>query len=248
MPSAYVSETAKPERVDRLRQVPAHEVIPVRERGRSLTWRPFTGAAAALVLFAALSDASDAHRSSERTLTAMVAAWPTDFLVTGTKTEPTYIEHVRFGRRGDLFGLEIDIVPQGNIAGGRIRTVLSVSPQGVVTEVGCGRPACEIDQPPHGFLATAWVLALQRRGDLRSPIRPRRFAGRSLVCLDDSTLETAQPVMDPCLDSSTGGALAQLSRLDPTQFAGPTLDATGIGIEPRATDDLFVPSPEDKPG
>jgi hypothetical protein len=181
-------------------------------------------------------------------LAATVAGWPDEFMVTGTKTEPTYIEYVRFGRRGDLFGLEIDIVAQGNHPGGRTRTVLAVSPQGVVTELGCGRRTCTVEQPPHGFLATAWVLALYRRNELRAPVRLRDFAGRALLCLDDRALGTADPVMDPCLDSATGAAPAQLSRLDPARFAGPTLDETGIDIGRRAADDLFVPSPDDRPG
>jgi hypothetical protein len=237
MTIVHLSETVRSERVGR-----SHHA--------GLGWprRVFGAVTAVVFLTAGLTGASDSRISGPESIAATVALWPREFEVTGTKTEPTYIEHVRFGRRGDLFGLEIDIVAQGNAAGGRTRTVLSVSPEGVVTEVGCGRPDCTIDQPPHGYLATAWVLALQRRNGLQSPIRQRVLAGRSLICLDDSALGTPQPVMDPCLDTATGAALAQLSRIDPGRFAGPTLDGTGIAIKSRAGDDLFVPSPDDEPG
>jgi hypothetical protein len=237
MRSASMSHKARPERVG----AAAHTAF---LSGRRL----LTSAAVAVALLAGLVGASDAPRSAPATLAATVTSWPDEYMVTGTKTEPTYIEYVRFGRRGDLFGLEIDIVAQGNHPGGRTRTVLSVSPRGVVTRLGCGRPTCAVEQPPHGFLATAWVLALHRRSDLRAPIRHRDFAGRTLLCLDDVALGTTRPVMDPCLDSATGAAPAQLSRLNPTRFAGPTLDETGIDITLRAADDLFVPSPDDRPG
>ena len=40
------------------------------------------------------------------------ASWGPRFILTGTKTEPTYIEHIRLERDGDIFILKAERRPE----------------------------------------------------------------------------------------------------------------------------------------
>jgi hypothetical protein len=180
--------------------------------------------------------ASDGRGASS--LGAAVAAWPDTFTVTGTKSEPSYVEHVSYGRVGDRFGLTIDLQPQGRQAGGTSRSVLSVDARGDLSVIACtGDCGGSVVQ---GFLATASVVAAARRGELPTGAHATTYAGRKVLCVDNAALGTTDAVLDPCLDVETGALIAQRSRHDGT-FAGPTLDERSIRVSTKPDPGLVTP-------
>ena len=60
---------------------------------------------AAICIFSA-SAATAVEAASPIDLGAAAKSWAPQFVLTGTKTEPTYIEHIRLERDGDLFVLQ----------------------------------------------------------------------------------------------------------------------------------------------
>lgn len=164
-------------------------------------------------------------------LAALARSWSPEWTVTGTKTEPTYVETVRIERRGDWFAL--DAAAYGERLG---RIEMSVDIHGRVRVLACS-PGLRCDTRPTGFLATVQLLAAARRGqDLgRAPVLA--YAGREVACVPVDLLRevTTGPavrppaVLDPCFDTLTGAVLAQRAR-DGGSFSGPTLDEGTLNV------------------
>jgi hypothetical protein len=94
------------------------------------------------------------------------ASWGPRFILTGTKTEPTYIEHIRLERNGDVFIL------QGGAPAGMApsRESVTLGPDGVLQHLDCpAGMSCDTSEPPSGFLASAVILGA---------IRAQRLSGR----------------------------------------------------------------------
>src|SRR6185312_2843310 len=89
-------------------------------------------------------------------IAAAAASWHAQFLLSGTKTEPTYIEHIRLTRDGDLFILEGG-APAGMVAS---RESVTLRANGTLSHLDCpGGMRCDGTEPPSGFLASAAILA-----------------------------------------------------------------------------------------
>ena len=172
-------------------------------------------------------------------LARLVASWPTSFEVRGTKTEPTWVESVRFVRQGDLFVLEGGGLPEGE----QIVEAVRVTADGKIIRVACPQHMdCGDTRPMTGFLALAELVAAQRRGAAPGAAAAATYAGRRLACLPAERLGVADPVIDPCFDLATGAVLAQRTRTDFT-FSGPTLDAASIRfVDPPAPVGPFPPT------
>jgi hypothetical protein len=154
------------------------------------------------------------------------ASWPAQFLVSGTKTEPTYIEHVRLRRDGDLFILE------GGAPAGMESSRESVSLRADGTLIHHDCPAamrCDDAAAPSGFLASAIVVAAirDRRLSGRFPLLP--YGDLRLVCIPAERLGIREPVLDPCVDARSGAVVAQRHRRS-GEFDGPSLDPWSIAL------------------
>jgi hypothetical protein len=118
---------------------------------------------------------------------------PERYAVHGVKTEPTYEEELDLRREGDVFSVT------GGAPGWSTRSMegVSVSATGVVSRWPCGPSEnCALAHPPSGFLATAALVAAERRGALASAVgiivRFRRFPCR-LRGRDPSRNRAADP-------------------------------------------------------
>jgi hypothetical protein len=158
------------------------------------------------------------------------AVWPPQFVVSGTKTEPTYIEHIRLRRDNDLFTLE------GGAAAGMepSRESVALRPNGSLVHRDC--PAamhCDDTAPPSGFLASAIVLAAIRNQQItgRLPLFP--YGDFQLVCIPAERLGIREPVLDPCFDAQSGAVMAQRHRRS-GEFDGPSLDPWSISFSSSA--------------
>jgi hypothetical protein len=164
--------------------------------------------------------------SSSVDITALAMSWPPSFILTGTKTEPTYIEHIRLERDGDLFTL------QGGAPAGMpsSRESLVVEPDGALRHIECPPGMrCDIVEPPSGFLAAAAIVSAIRNGRLtvRLPVSPyERFL---LACVPAESLDIHDAILDPCIEIHSGAVMALRHRLS-GQFDGPSLDPWSIGL------------------
>jgi hypothetical protein len=151
---------------------------------------------------------------------ATVRGWPDRFELIGSKTEPTWVEHVRLMRRGDVFILE-----GGGLAGGEQTTEsVEVTRSGTIRHLQC--PAardCSDASPLAGFLASAQVLASLRAGLLKGSARVVAYGERHVFCLPAEAIGVQEPILDPCFDVATGAVLAQRDRIDGS-WGGPSLD------------------------
>ncbi len=177
---------------------------------------------------------SSTGRADDRLDIARLAkAWPKHFTLSGTKTEPTYIEQVRLTRNGDVFTLS-----GGAPAGmAQSREVVSVAAGGDIRPILC--PAamrCAAPLQPGGFLASAAIVAAARRGTLHGRLAPLRFGGYRIVCIPAEKIGVAHAVLDPCVEVGSGAVLAQRHRLS-GKFEGPSLDPWSIELtyDPVAT-------------
>jgi len=159
-------------------------------------------------------------------IATVARAWTMDFTVLGSKTEPTFVEHVEYGRLGDRFIL------RGDIAGDDLGvTAYDVTANGVVSVVACPASS-ECTSAPNGFLSTVMVVAAARAGRLHGSADLASYAGRQAMCVP---LEAIQPrlnmpvVLDPCFDVATGAVLAHRRRYD-GQFGGAALDESSLQI------------------
>ena len=108
------------------------------------------------------------------------ASWGPQFILTGTKTEPTYIEHIRLERDGDVFVL------QGGAPAGMTpsRESIVLDADGTLRHLDCPPGMrCDTAEPPSGFLASAVILARsgQQRLSGRFPILA--YGGYRVVCI-----------------------------------------------------------------
>jgi hypothetical protein len=192
--------------------------------------------AGALAVAAATSAAFAA--TDQVPLASLVASWPSQYEVTGMKSEPLYTEHIDIVRDGDAFDLRIDVLAQGDAALGTQHDVVEVAADGTVSWVsGCGKTAelCADDPALRGFLATAALLGLARAERLPESGTARTVHGVDVVCVDDASLHPdAAPAhvrLDPCFHRATGAVLAHWSP-DSEAFVGATL-APGAVVSSR---------------
>jgi hypothetical protein len=188
------------------------------------------GRRAALALALGALAATRAAAGPAPDIAALALSWPPNFVLTGTKTEPTYIEHVRVMRAGDRFVLEGG-APAGMAPS---RESLVIAADGSLRHVDC--PAamrCDDPTPPTGFLATAAIVAAARSGRLAGPVRPVAYGDFQLVCVPAEALGVADPILDPCVELRTGAVLAQRHRRS-NAFDGPSLDPWSIELSADA--------------
>jgi hypothetical protein len=173
-------------------------------------------------------------------LAPIVAAWPEGYSVTGTKSEPLYVEHIASSRAGDRYTLTIDVVAQGDSPLGVQHSAVQLSADGAVQWVdGCTKPAAQCSDDPglRGFLSQAALLGALQRGVLAGDATgiARTLHGHPVVCVSDRALHPADPPvvegLDPCFSISTGALLGHWSTPS-SAFVGPTL-AEGLVDEPR---------------
>ncbi len=164
-------------------------------------------------------------RSDDRVDIARLAAtWPDHFLVSGTKTEPTYVEGVTLTRDGNIFTLWGG-APVGMTASWQR---LAVGDGGELTVIACPTAMpCRQPLRPSGFLASAAILAAARRGALHGRFTPRRFGPYRVVCVPAEQIGIAHPLLDPCVELHSGAVIALRHRLS-HKFEGPSLDPWSV--------------------
>jgi len=177
-----------------------------------------------LGVLAALS-ASRAH-AAPVDLAHWAAGLPAHFSVHGVKTEPTYQEAVDIRRDGDVFTLI------GGAPGWaeRMQQSIVVSRDGTLRDPACPAGlACMAAPVPAGFLATALLVAMARRGGLSGAAATAIFGGRAVICVPAERIGIVRPIFDPCFDRKTGAVLAQRHRLT-GRFDGPSFEPTSVRI------------------
>jgi hypothetical protein len=181
------------------------------------------------LLFAALAvlvAAGPAPAKEPLNIVRLARSWPAHFALSGTKTEPTYIEHVQMYRDGNVFTLE------GGAPAGMTPSVeiVTVAQDGTLTATVCPKAMnCALPLRPDGFLASAAILGALRRGKLKGRLEPRRFGRYWVVCVPAEQLGIAHPILDPCVEIHTGAVLAQRHRRT-GRFDGPSLDPSSIRL------------------
>jgi hypothetical protein len=156
------------------------------------------------------------------------ATLPERYAVHGVKTEPTYEEELDLRREGDVFSVT------GGAPGWSARSTesVSVSATGRLSRWPCGPSEnCALAHPPSGFLATAALVAAERRGALNSAVGViSRVGAFHLICIDAVRLGIERPILDPCFELRTGAAIAQRHRMS-GRFDGPTMDPSSVRID-----------------
>ncbi|WP_158814651.1 hypothetical protein [Methylocapsa sp. S129] len=173
----------------------------------------------------AILSASYAH-AAPIDLARWAADLPPRFSVHGVKTEPTYQEIVDIRREGDVFTL----VGGAPAWAERSQQSIAVSHDGALRYVIC--PAglsCGAAPIPTGFLATALLVSMVRRGQFHGAASTTMFGGRQIVCVPAERIGIARPLFDPCFDRLTGAVLAQRHRLT-GRFDGPSLEPTSLRV------------------
>ncbi|MFD1712985.1 hypothetical protein ACFSBZ_00725 [Amnibacterium flavum] len=171
-------------------------------------------------------------------LAPIAAAWPDEYTVAGTKSEPLYVEHITSTRDGDVFALSIEVVAQGDTALGTQLSAVRVRDDGRIEWLaGCTKTAsvCADDPALRGFLSAAAVRAAIDRGALPAAGVARTLHGTAAVCIADGALHPAAPPattdLDPCFSRVSGALVGHYSDASGS-FVGPTLsrgfsEATG---------------------
>jgi hypothetical protein len=182
--------------------------------------------AALLSLIVPMALLSTARADDRLDIARLAQGWPKHFTLSGTKTEPTYVEQVRLTRSGDVFTLSGG-APAGMV---QSREVVSVTPGGDIRPIVC--PAamrCVAPLQPGGFLASAAIVAAARRGKLHGRLAPLRLGSYQVVCIPAEEIGVAHAVLDPCVEIRSGAVLAQRHRLS-GKFEGPSLDPWSIEL------------------
>ncbi|MCS5714632.1 hypothetical protein NVV95_08710 [Herbiconiux sp. CPCC 205716] len=184
------------------------------------------------------SAAATATDGSAIALAPLLATWPDAYRVTGTKSEPLYVEHITSTRSGDDYALTIDVVAQGDSPLGVQSSSVHLDADGTIRWVdGCTKAPerCADDPGLRGFLSQAALLAAERRGELPEWGVARTLHGHPVVCVSDAALHPLDPptvaTLDPCFSTATGALLGHWSS-DSAAFVGPTL-AEGLVDEAR---------------
>ncbi|MGA1838140.1 hypothetical protein VD659_14555 [Herbiconiux sp. 11R-BC] len=187
------------------------------------------GAVAAPVAGSPADPASAPAEGQPVALAPIVAAWPEAYTVTGTKSEPLYVEHITSTRTGAAFSVTIDVVAQGDSPLGTQNSQVELGADGSIRWTGgCTKPAAECADDPalRGFLSEAAVLSAARRGFLPAEGVARTLHGHPVVCVSDAALHPDAPPavasLDPCFSMSTGALLGHWSSAS-SAFVGPTL-------------------------
>lgn len=174
---------------------------------------------------------------SEVALAPILESWPEGYTVTGTKSEPLYVEHITSTRDGALYRLTIDVKSQGESALGVQTGEVALEADGRIRWIdGCTKTAAEcLDDPGlRGFLSQAALLAAERTGTLPATGVSRTLHGHPVVCVSDLALHPDAPPtvdgLDPCFSIATGALLGHYST-DSDAFVGPTL-ADGLSDLP----------------
>jgi hypothetical protein len=173
-----------------------------------------------------LASASAIDAAPTIDLTAAAAFWGPRFILTGTKTEPTYIEHIRLERYDDLF-----ILRGGAPAGmAPSRESIALDANGTLKHVDCPPGmSCDTMDLPSGFLASAVILAAIRQQRLSGRFPLLSYGGLELVCIPADRLGLQDAVLDPCLEVHSGAVVAQRHRRS-GKFDGPSLDPWSINL------------------
>jgi hypothetical protein len=127
-------------------------------------------------------------------IAAAEASWRPQFVLTGTKTEPTYVEHIRLERAGDVFVLQGG-APAG-MASSRESVALRADGRLVHLECPTGM-RCDGTETPSGFLASAAILAAIRDRHLSGSFPLLPYGDLQLVCIPAELLGIRDPVLDP---------------------------------------------------
>ncbi|WP_137155661.1 hypothetical protein [Rhizobium sp. FKL33] len=161
-----------------------------------------------------------------------IAAWakdlPNQFVVLGSKVEPTYVAAVEIRRDGDT----LSIVGGAPAWMERSRETIEVDMSGDMRHLVCPPGmTCQGAPRPAGFLSTAALLSASRRGALSGSTRVETYGGRNVICLPAETLGVEKPILDPCFDLASGAAIAQKNRFS-GRFDGPSLDPVTLRVLP----------------
>ena len=154
------------------------------------------------------------------------ASWGPQFILTGTKTEPTYIEHIHLDRDGDIFVL------QGGAPAGMTpsRESVVLGADGALRHLDCPTGMrCDTAEPPSGFLASAVILGAIRAQRLSGRFPIVAYGGFELVCVPAERLGVQNAVLDPCVEVHSGAVVAQRHRRS-GEFDGPSLDPWSINL------------------
>jgi hypothetical protein len=173
-----------------------------------------------------LASASSIDAAPTIDIRGAAASWGPRFILTGTKTEPTYIEHIRLERDADLFIL------QGGAPAGMApsRESIELDANGMLRHLDCPQGmSCDAMDLPSGFLASAAILAALRQQRLsgRFPVVP--YGGLELICIPADRLGVQDAVLDPCVEVHSGAVIAQHHRRS-GEFDGPSLDPWSISL------------------
>ncbi len=156
----------------------------------------------------------------------LAATWPQAYVLAGTKTEPTYVEHIRLEREGDRFVLE----GGGPMGTPTSRESLMIGADRVLRHIDCPTAMhCESAESPSGFLASAAILAAIRGGELTGKFSIHPYGDIAVICIPAERIGIRDPILDPCIDTRTGAVVAQRHRLS-KQFDGPSLDPWSISL------------------
>jgi hypothetical protein len=192
------------------------------------------GWTAAICIFSA-STATAVEAASSIDIGAAAKSWAPQFVLTGTKTEPTYVEHIRLERDGALFVL------QGGAPAGMpsSREVVVIDADGSLRHIEC--PAamrCDNTEPPSGFLASAAIVAAIGHGRLSGFFQAFSYGSYRLVCVSAEKLGVREAILDPCVEIRSGAVMALRHRMS-GQFEGPSLDPWSINISTRKSAAAF---------
>lgn len=187
---------------------------------------------AALLLMASIATGAAA---AEIDLARWSRSLPLHFSVSGSKVEPTYMAAIDISRDGD----RIAVLGGAPAWMQRSLEAVSVSEHGSIRYDACPRSMdCGGTLHPSGFLATASLIAANRKGELAGAVKIEPFGKWQVVCVDAGLLGIPSPILDPCFEVNTGAAIAQKHRLS-RRFDGPTLDPATVRI---ATPGMRIPS------
>jgi hypothetical protein len=176
--------------------------------------------------FVGLAAAGAVEATPTIDIATAAASWGAHFSLTGTKTEPTYVEHIRLQRDGDMFILEGG-APAG-MPPSRESIVLDAS--GALRHIDCPvRMNCDMAEPPTGFLASAVILSAIRQQRLSGRYPMLSYGGLELLCIPAERLGVQDPVFDPCVEAHSGAVIAQRHRRS-GEFDGPSLDPWSVNL------------------